>query len=320
MFMEGRKLGKTGIEVSPLVFGGNVFGWTVDEKQSHALLDEMVAGGLTTIDTADSYSMWVPGNSGGESETILGNWLKQSPDRRDKIQIFTKVGTKLSEARGGLSKRWIAEAVEDSLRRLQTDRIDVYFSHFPDPDTPHEETLSAYQSLLDQGKVRAIGASNFDANLLQEALDVADRNNLPRYQVLQPEYNLYDRDEFEGALRDLCQRESIGVVTYFSLASGFLSGKYRSEADAVGSNRLEMVKKYFNGRGRRILAALDEVSASTGAKPAEIALAWLMAQPAVTAPIVSATSSAQLASLFRAVDLKLSEPDLSKLTASAAAE
>lgn len=312
--MKRRKLGSTNIEVAPLVFGGNVFGWTVDEKQSHALLDEMVAGGLTTIDTADSYSMWAPGNSGGESETILGNWLKKEPGRREKIQLFTKVGTELSEGRGGLSKRWILEAVEESLRRLQTDFIDLYFSHFPDPETPHEETLSAYQTLIEQGKVRVIGASNYDARLLREALDVADKNNLPRYQVLQPEYNLYDRDGFEGELQELCQRENLGVVTYFSLASGFLTGKYRSEVDAANSSRMAMVEKYFNERGQRILAALDEVSASAGAKPAEVALAWLMVQPGVTAPIVSATSSGQLAGLFRAMELELSADDLEKLT------
>lgn len=313
--MGHRRLGNTDIEISPLVFGGNVFGWTVDEKQSHALLDEMVAGGLTTIDTADIYSAWVPGNSGGESETVLGRWLKQDPGRREKVRIFTKVGSEFSEGRGGLSQRWISEAVEDSLRRLQTDVIDVYFSHWPDPKTPHEETLAAYQSLLDAGKIRAIGASNYDVKLLREALDAADEHGLPRYQVLQPEYNLYDRDGFADETRELCRRENIGVVTYFSLASGFLTGKYRSEADAVGSNRRELVKKYFNDRGRKILAVLEEVSASTGAKPAEIALAWLMAQPGVTAPIVSATSSSQLASLFRAIDLKLSEADVSKLTA-----
>jgi len=312
--MKTKELGTTGIQIPPIVFGGNVFGWTVDEKQSHALLDEMVERGLNTIDTADSYSMWVPGNSGGESETIIGNWLKKEPSRREKVVIFTKVGTELSEGRGGLSKRWITEAVEDSLRRLQTDTIDVYFSHWPDPNTPIEETLSAYQTLIEQGKVRAIGASNYNAALLREALETADAKNLPRYQVIQPEYNLYDRDDFNDELQNLCAKEAIGVVTYFSLASGFLSGKYRSADDIVGKGREEMLKKYFDDRGKRILAALDAVAERTGAKQAEIAIAWLIAQATVSAPIVSATNSNQLKSLFNAAELQLSEEDLQALT------
>src|SRR5690625_393830 len=208
--MEYRELGKMGINISPLVFGGDVFGWTIDEKQGHELLDEMVDRGLNTIDTADAYSTWVPGNSGGESETIIGNWLAKEPSRREKVILFTKVGSELGEGRSGLSKRWIIEAVEDSLRRLQTETIDVYFSHWPDPQTPHEETLSAYQTLLEQGKVAAIGASNFDAPLLREALDIAKEKTLPAYQVAQPEYNLYDRNSFEGELRELCVSEGIG--------------------------------------------------------------------------------------------------------------
>lgn len=311
--MKTKELGTTGLQVPPLVFGGNVFGWTIDEKQSHALLDEMVAGGLNTLDTADSYSMWAAGNNGGESETIIGNWLKKEPSRREKVVIFTKVGTELSEGRGGLSRRWIIEAVEDSLRRLQTETIDLYFSHWPDPDTPIEETLSAYQTLLEQGKVSAIGASNYSTKQLREALEAADKNGLPRYQVIQPEYNLYDRDGFDSEMQKFCAKEKIGVVTYSSLASGFLSGKYRSEKDFSGG-RAEVVKKYFNDKGKQILAALDAISERTGASQAEIALAWLIAQESVTAPIVSATSSEQLQSLFKAIEVQLSESDLAELT------
>lgn len=307
-----------GLSIAPLVFGGNVFGWTVDEKTSFALLDAVADNGLNAIDTADVYSAWKPGNKGGESETIIGNWLKQNPGKRDKVVLFTKVGSDLGEGRKGLSERWIVQAVEDSLKRLQIETIDLYFSHWPDPETPHAETLGAYQKLIDAGKIRAIGASNLDAAQLAEALTVADENRLPRYQVLQPEYNLYDRAGFDGALRDLVRKEKIGVVTYFSLASGFLSGKYRSKADLSQSQRGSAVEKYLDVRGLRILGALDAVAAAQGAKPAEVALAWLIQREGVTAPIASATTVAQVESLARATALQLAADEVAALDAASA--
>jgi aryl-alcohol dehydrogenase-like predicted oxidoreductase len=313
-----RRLGKTGLEIAPLVLGGNVFGWTVDERQAFSLLDGFVDAGLNAIDTADSYSTWVEGHKGGESETIIGNWLKANPGKRDKVLIFTKVGSDLGDGKKGLSARWIAQAAEDSLRRLQTDVIDLYQSHWPDPETPLEETLAAYDRLLRAGKVRAIGASNLDVAQLQKALSVARERGLPTYATLQPEYNLSERQGFEGALRDLCIREGLGVITYFSLASGFLTGKYRSTVDLGKSQRGAGIGKYLNPRGARILKALDQVAAANNAKPAEVALAWLIAQKGVTAPIVSATDRQQLASLVRAATLKLSPQELGVLdTASA---
>lgn len=314
--MKRRSLGGTGIEIAPVVLGGNVFGWTADERRSFEVLDAFVDHGFNAVDTADSYSTWVPGHKGGESETIIGNWLAADRSRRDKIVIFTKVGSDLKEpGKKGLSARWIARAVEESLRRLRVDRIDLYFSHWPDPDTPYEETLGAYDELMRAGKVRAIGASNLDASQLAEALDVARAKGLPRYEVLQPEYNLYDRAGFEGPLAELCIREGLGVVTYFSLASGFLTGKYRSKVDLGQSPRGEDVAKYLDTRGLRILAALDEVAAAHGATPAEVALAWLMARPGVTAPIASATSRSHVESFARAASLALTEDDMSRLDA-----
>lgn len=304
--MQKRPLGRTGLDIAPLVFGGNVFGWTADEKTSFDLLDAFRAAGFNTIDTADVYSSWAPGNKGGESETIIGNWLKHSAVPRDDVVIVTKVGSDLGEGRKGLSKCWIAEAVEDSLKRLQTDHIDLYLSHWPDADTSYEETLEAHARLVKEGKVRAFGASNLDAGQLQASFDAADGAGLPRYAVLQPEYNLYDRAGFEGPLAELCIRETIGVITYYSLASGFLTGKYRSEADTQGKSRGKGVAKYLDARGHAILDALDQVSADTGAAPAEIALAWLMAKPGVTAPIASATSLSQLESLIKSANLDLS--------------
>jgi aryl-alcohol dehydrogenase-like predicted oxidoreductase len=306
--MEHRPLGRTGLSIAPLVFGGNVFGWTVDEAQSFALLDAFVDAGFNAIDTADVYSAWAPGNKGGESETILGRWLKNNPGKRDKVLILTKVGSDMGEGRKGLSAKWIAQAVEDSLRRLGTDRIDLYQSHWPDTATPYAETLEAYKTLIEAGKVRAIGCSNLNAKQLGEALAVAATENLPRYETLQPEYNLYDRASYDGPLRDLAMREGLGVITYFSLASGFLSGKYRSKADLGQSQRGDRVAKYLDARGEKILAALDTVAAEAGAKPAEVALAWLIAREGVTAPIASATTRAQLDSLIKAANLKLS-PD-----------
>ena len=317
--MQHRSLGKTGLSIAPLVFGGNVFGWTADEKTSFDLLDAFTGAGFNAIDTADVYSRWVPGNEGGESETIIGKWLKRSGIARDKVVIITKVGSDMGQGRRDLRRSWIIEAVEKSLKRLQTDHIDLYLSHWPDPDTPYAETLEAHASLVKAGKVRAFGASNLDAGQLQAAFDAAEKAGLPRYGALQPEYNLYDRAGFEGALADLCQREEIGVITYYSLASGFLTGKYRTKADTEGKARGEDVAHYLDNKGLRILAALDEVAAQTGAKPAEIALAWLMAKPAVTAPIASATSLSQLASLTRAASLSLSAEQVSALDTAGAA-
>ncbi|CAI8740778.1 aldo/keto reductase [Kosakonia quasisacchari] len=309
-----RSLGTTGLQIPTLVFGGNVFGWTVDEKQSFSLLDALLERGFTAIDTADVYSRWSPGNKGGESETIIGNWLAAHPGARDKVTLFTKVGADMGEAgKKGLSARWITQAVEDSLRRLKTDYIDLYFSHWPDSDTAYDETLGAYEKLLKAGKVRAIGASNLNAEQLSESLKVADAKGLPRYQVLQPEYNLYDRSSFEGALQDLTVRENIGVVTYYSLASGFLSGKYRSEKDLSQSQRGQGIAKYLNPRGFAIVEALESVAASHNVKPAEVALAWLIQQPGVTAPIASATKLAHIDSFVTAVSLNLSADEIAAL-------
>ncbi|WP_075290669.1 aldo/keto reductase [Pararhizobium arenae] len=305
--MEKRSLGRTGLSIAPLVFGGNVFGWTADEKTSFALLDRFFDAGFNAIDTADVYSSWVPGNQGGESETIIGKWLKQSGRSRDAAIIITKVGSEMGPGKKGLKAGWIKQAVEDSLMRLQTDYIDLYLSHWPDPETPYEETLAAYDKLLKEGKVRHIGASNLDAAQLREALDVSAAKSLPRYDVLQPEYNLYDRSSFDGALRNLCIADEIGVITYFSLAKGFLSGKYRSHKDLEGSARGGGIGKYLDGRGMRILGALDEVAGELGATQAEVALAWVMARRGVTAPIASATSLPQVESLIKSATITLSD-------------
>jgi len=315
-----RPLGGSGLEIAPLVFGGNVFGWTADQATSFSLLDRFVDAGLDAIDTADVYSAWVPGNQGGESETIIGNWLAAQPSRRDRCVIITKAGAALKEKGGGLSAANLVASAEASLRRLQTDRIDLYLSHYPDPVTPIEETLRAYETLVQQGKVRAIGASNYDAEQLRAALAASAQAGLPRYEVIQPEYNLYDRGSYEGPLRDLAIAEGLGVITYYSLASGFLSGKYRSKEDLGKSPRGARVGKYLNARGERIIAALDEVAKAHGAAPAEVALAWLIAREGVTAPIASATSIEQLDSLVRATRLQLSASDLARLEAGSAAQ
>jgi aryl-alcohol dehydrogenase-like predicted oxidoreductase len=316
--MQKRPLGRSGLSIAPLVFGGNVFGWTADEPTSFALLDRFVDAGFDAVDTADVYSAWAPGNSGGESETIIGNWMK-ARGARSKITLITKVGSPMGEGKKGLSARYIAEAVEASLRRLQTDVIDLYLSHWPDPETPYEETLGAYDKLLKAGKVRAIGCSNLDAGQLRASLEAAKAAGLPRYEVLQPEYNLHDRAKFEGALGDLCLTEQIGVITYFSLAKGFLSGKYRSEADLGKSPRGERgVRPYLTERGFRILKALDMVAAAKDAKPAEIAIAWLMHKKAVTAPIASATTLDQMESLVRSATVTLSAEDMAALDAAGA--
>jgi aryl-alcohol dehydrogenase-like predicted oxidoreductase len=308
-----RSLGKTGLTLEPLVLGGNVFGWTIDAKRSFELLDAYVDAGFSAIDTADSYSTWVPGHKGGESETLIGDWLRANPGKRHKVLLCTKVGSDMGGGHKGLSARWIEQATEDSLRRLQTEVIDLYQSHWPDPDVPIEETLGAYEKLLRAGKVRAIGASNLDAAQLGHALEVARQRRLPPYATLQPQYNLYDRDGFEGALRDLCVKEDLGVITYFSLASGFLSGKYRAKGDFSKSARGAGMSKYLNARGERILQALDAVATRQSAAPAEVALAWVIAQPGVTAPIASATDAVQLASLVKGTRLRLSDEDLRAL-------
>ena len=313
--MQSRQLGKTDLHVAPLIFGGNVLGWTIDEAQSFRVLDAFVDHGFNAIDTADRYSMWAPGNQGGESETIIGNWLKANPGKRDKVLIFTKIGSDLGKpGQKGLGKAWITEGVEYSLRRLGIDCIDLYFSHRPDDDTPHEETLSAYEALIKAGKVRYLGASNFTPTQLDNSLVAAKTKGLPRYDVLQPEYNLCDRASFDGALSELCMQEEIAVTTYYSLASGFLSGKYRSEDDVGKSARGKgIVEKYFNERGRRILAALDEIAAAHQVTPTEVSLAWLLAKENVTAPIVSATSVEHVERFVGAVNLKLSTDDMDQL-------
>lgn len=312
--MKSRKLGRSGLEIAPLVFGANVFGWTVDQAAAFRLLDRFVDSGLNAIDTADVYSRWAPGNKGGESETMIGNWLKASPSRRSQVVLITKVGAAPGEDGKGLSRKSIAAGVEASLRRLQTDRIDLYLSHKPDTATPIEETLSAYEALIRAGKVRAIGASNSTVEGLRQALDTAEAKTLPRYEVEQPEYNLVERKRFESGLRDLCLQAGMGVIVYYSLASGFLSGKYRSKADLGKSARGAAVEKYLNPRGMRILSALDQVAAARGATPAEVALAWLIAREGVTAPIASATTLEQVDSLARAAHLRLSEDELRVLT------
>ncbi len=306
-----RPLGRSGIEITPLVLGANTFGWTSDKEASFKVLDHFAEAGLQAIDTADIYSTWASGNQGGESETIIGEWLK-SRGNRDAMVVITKVGGEIAGGKG-LSAKHIEKAAEDSLRRLQTDRMDVYFSHFPDPDVPNEETLGAYQKLIQAGKVRTIGASNFSAGQLRAALDASAAGGLPRYEVLQPRYNLYDREDFEGPVRDLAIAEGLGVITYSSLASGFLTGKYRSKDDLGQSVRGKGVAKYLDERGWRILAALDTVAARHGAELAEVSLAWIMAREGVTAPIASATSTEQLSSLIRSLNLKLSEDDLKTL-------
>ncbi|AXC31403.1 aldo/keto reductase [Raoultella ornithinolytica] len=312
--MNTRPLGKTGFSIAPLVFGGNVFGWTCDEKTSFAILDAFVDHGFDAIDTADVYSRWADGNQGGESETLIGRWLQARPGMRDKVKIFTKVGSDLGlPGQKGLKKAWIQLAVENSLRRLNTDYIDLYFAHWPDPETPIAETLSAFHALQQAGKIRATGASNLDAQQLSAALEVARKEGLPAWQVLQPEYNLYHRSAFEGALCDLCISREIGVVTYYSLASGFLTGKYRQQADLAQSQRGSGIGKYLNPRGMRIIDTLEEVAAQHHAKPGEVALAWLMGREGVTAPIASATSVAQVESFARAAQLTLNAAQLARL-------
>jgi aryl-alcohol dehydrogenase-like predicted oxidoreductase len=299
-------LGSSGLEVAPLAFGGNVFGWTIDEATSFRLLDWFIDAGFNLVDTADVYSRWKPGNEGGESETILGKWLKQGGNR-DKIVLATKVGMEMGPNKVGLSKAYILEEVEQSLRRLQTDHIDLYQSHKDDPATPLEATLEAFTMLIEQGKVRAIGASNYSSDRLKEALQVSKDRGLASYTCLQPHYNLAERALFEDALEEVCWDASLGVIPYYSLAAGFLTGKYRSEADLTKSPRGQGSKKYLNERGFGILKALDEVAGRLGSNPTQVALAWLAARPGITAPIASATSVEQLQDLIAGATLELDE-------------
>lgn len=310
--MEKRKLGNSGFEIEPLVFGGNVFGWTIDEAASFELLDAFTSAGFNFIDTADMYSRWIPGNEGGESERIIGRWLKRS-GKRDNVLIATKVGKEMGPNQKGLTKSYILQAVEASLKRLQTDYIDLYMAHEDDPNTPFEETFEAFETLVTSGKVRAIGASNYSAERLEAALTAGREIGGVNYTTLQPLYNLYDRAEFETRLAPLCRREGLGVITYFSLAAGFLTGKYRSEADTARKPRSAMVRGYLNERGFRILAALNQVAEAYDAHPASVALAWLISQPAVTAPIASATTLGQLDVLMAGTRLDLSRSALKLL-------
>jgi aryl-alcohol dehydrogenase-like predicted oxidoreductase len=302
--MEKRKLGNSGLEFAPLAFGGNVFGWTADEATSFKLLDGYVDAGFSFVDTADVYSRWAPGNKGGESETVIGNWLRNG-GKRDKVLIATKCGMEMAPDRKGLSRAHIVRSVDASLKRLNTDHIDLFQSHRDDPETPQEETLQTYDELIKAGKIRAIGASNFEAPRLAEAAAISKAKGLPRYESLQPHYNLAERGLFEGALENECLKEGIGVIPYYSLASGFLSGKYRSDADLGKSMRGAGVKKYLNERGFAILAALDAAAEKLNANPTQVALAWLLQRKAITAPIVSATSLAQLHDLVAGARLKL---------------
>ena len=310
--MQKRQMGKTGIEVAPFAFGGNVFGWTIDKETSFKVLDAFVDAGFNFIDTADVYSTWVPGNKGGDSEAIIGAWLK-ARGHREQMVIATKVGMEMDSERKGLKAAYIISEVEESLKRLQTDYIDLYQSHRDDMETSQEETLSAYARLVKEGKVRVIGASNFGAKRLQESLNISEKMGYPSYVTLQPKYNLYDRAEFESELEPLCLEKGIGVIPYYSLASGFLTGKYRSKEDVKKSARGEKATSYLTDRGLRILAALDDLAIDYQVKPATIAMAWLMHRKSILAPIASATSIDQLHDLTKAVDIKFTTVELEKL-------
>ncbi len=314
--MEKRQLGASSLNVAPIAFGGNVFGWTTDEAMSFRILDAFVGAGFDFIDTADVYSRWREGNNGGESEAIIGKWLA-SRGGRDKVVIATKFGMEMGPDKVGLSPKYMVEAVEASLRRLKTDYIDLYQCHKDDPDTPVEATLEAYARLIEQGKVREIGASNFTAERLGKALDLSQKG-LPRYQSLQPMYSLVERGSLEGALEDLCLAENVSVIGYYSLASGFLTGKYRTKADMAGRTRGSRVEKYLNDQGLGVIAALDEIADKHGAKPGQVAIAWLMARPSVCAPIASATNLAQLDELLKSVDVALDIGDIARLDAASA--
>ena len=312
--MKRRPLGRSGFEVAPLAFGGNVFGWTADEPTAFRLLDTFTEHGFNLVDTADVYSKWAPGNSGGESETVIGHWIAQGGARREKLVLATKVGMEMPGGKKGLSREYIAQAAEDSLKRLRTDHIDLYQAHAEDPATPIDETLEAFSRLVRDGKVRAIGASNFSAASLDKAEAAAKSHGWPRFETLQPEYNLYSREKYEKELAPACARLGIGVIPYFGLARGFLSGKYRTEADVSQSPRGASIKTaYMNPRGMKILDALDQVARAHKAKCSQVALAWLMSRPTITAPIASATTIAQLRELMAAADLSLDGPALALL-------
>jgi len=315
--MKKRQLGRSGLEVSTLALGTNVFGWTVDEQTAFTILDAFVDAGGNLIDTADTYSRWVEGNRGGESETVIGKWLKRS-GKRNRVVIATKVGSEMRPGKKGLSKSYILQAAEDSLKRLQTEVIDLYQSHRDDPDTPQEETFEAYAQLLKQGKVRLIGASNFSAERLARAVQIGEERGLPRYVSLQPRYNLYDRAEYEQSLEPVCREKGLGVITYYSLASGFLTGKYRSAQDLSKSIRGQGITIYLNKRGFRILDALSCVADRCHSSPAAVSLAWLMTRPGVTAPIASVTSLGQLRELLAGSQLDIDAASLNELTRASA--
>jgi aryl-alcohol dehydrogenase-like predicted oxidoreductase len=317
MAAKKRTLGKSGLEVSPLCFGGNVFGWTVDEPNSFKLLDAFVDAGFNFVDTADAYSAWVPGNKGGESETIIGKWFKQS-GKRSKVVLATKVGNPMGPDKKGLSKAYILSAVEDSLKRLQTDYIDLYQSHLDDVSVPLEETLETYSQLVKQGKVRLIGASNTSGKRLAEALQISEQHGYPSYVSIQPLYNLYDRADFESTIEPTCLEKGVGVIPWYSLACGFLTGKYRSEADLTKSPRGKTVKRYLTERGFHILDALDQVAKQHSSTPARVALAWLMARPSITAPISSASNLDQLKDLMAATALELDSSSIELLNRASA--
>lgn len=314
-----RPLGRSGLKTLPLALGGNAIGWTADEKTTFEVLDHFVGAGFSLIDTADVYSKWVPGHTGGESETIIGKWIK-SRGKREQVLVATKVGGEMAPGKKGLSAQNIKSAVEDSLRRLQTDYIDLYQAHYDDPTVEFDETLRAFGDLIAAGKVRAIGVSNHDLSRFKAVIEVSKQHGLPRYETLQPLYNLYDRQEFEQTFAPVCRAEGIGVINFYSLASGFLSGKYRTEQDVNSAARQRSNRKYMTERGFRILGAMDEVAARTGAKLAQIAIAWLVAQPDVTAPIASATSVQQVEELIAAVRLSLDAEALALLNTASAYE
>lgn len=309
--MKKRKLGNSGMEVSPVTLGGNVFGWTLDKEESFRILDSFMDAGFEFIDTADSYSWWVPGHDGGESERIIGEWMK-TRNNRDKVIISTKVGSQTRERPKNISRGHIQKAVEGSLKRLNTDYIDLYQTHFDDEVTPVEETLAAYDQLIMEGKVRAIGVSNMSVERILESLKLAEEG-LPKYETLQPLYNLMEREAFEKELLDLAEENEMGVISYYSLASGFLTGKYRSEADLNKSVRGQGVRKYLNEKGMQVLKVLDEIAENHQTTPATVSLAWLLSKPTITAPIVSATNEKQLASIIEATRLRLEFEDLERL-------
>ena len=310
--MKYKRLGETELNAPPIIFGGNVFGWTVNEKDSFKLLDQLFDMGINMIDTADSYSHWAPGNKGGESETIIGKWMKERGNR-DKMVIATKVGSNPGKDGRDISKDYILKAAEDSLRRLQTDHIDLYFTHWDDDRTPVEETLEAYQKLMNQGKVRYIGSSNISNERLKASLKAAKNNNLPKYEVSQPEYSLMQREKFEGELREICNKNNMGVTSYFSLASGFLTGKYSTEEDIEGRDREKFLQEYFNEEGKEVLQALKDVSDHHNISQAAAALRWIMQRPGITAPIASATQPSHLKSFEEAINTELSQEEMDHL-------